>query len=223
MASLSGFFKSPTVAFVNSCKKDQLFSIASHYGIDVPDKCHKEELKGVVLSYLFDQGVLHKSEPRMELAPESESAPAVMDAAGLTFEQRKELLLLQYEQVKMQKRMDKEQELELERLRHNPERMKLDLERSRLQLIQEGKLTPAGLDVSSGVSDLSGGEVAANLRFFQNLMSVTLTPFSLCLNVLLMQRSRLIQIGCLCFRVCSLGEPRKHTQQFVVRTPIMTQ
>ena len=155
MASLSEFVKSPTVAFVNSCKKDQLLSIASHYGIDVPGKCHKEELKGVVLSYLFDQGVLHKSEVEMELAPESESAPAVMEVAGFTFEQRKELLLLQYEQERMnreQKQKGREQEFELERLRQDTERMKLELERSRLQLIQEGKITPAGLGVNSGVS-----------------------------------------------------------------------
>ena len=117
----------------------------------------KRSLKGWFFSYLFDQGVLHKCEPEMELAPGSESAPAVMDAVGLTIEQRKELLL-QHEQERMQKRLG------LERLRQDTKRMKLELERSRLQLIQEGKVTPAGLGVNSGVSGLSGGEGAANLQ-----------------------------------------------------------
>lgn len=79
--------------------------------------------------------------------PVSLSLPAVVQTAGLTSEQQKELLAMQFEQ-KSKLKVDREKQLELEKLqqaekleleRQSTERMQLELEESRLHLISEGK------------------------------------------------------------------------------------
>lgn len=47
----------PSAPFVNSCKKDQLVQIVDHYCVTVTEKMHEDELRNVVLSSLFAQGV----------------------------------------------------------------------------------------------------------------------------------------------------------------------
>lgn len=109
-------------------------------GITVAEKLRKDELQTVVLSSLFDQGVLQGSEKGVreaQLGPSPGSWTAAPHTAGLTFEQQKELLTLQFEQDKLRR----QETLELERLRQSTERMKLELEQSRLQFICEGRLS----------------------------------------------------------------------------------
>lgn len=73
-----------------------------------------------VLPYLFDQGVLLKY------------------VAGMEFYIRAEkLFLLQFHQEKMHRLVDSKEQLELERLQQDTERMEVELERSTLHLIQE--------------------------------------------------------------------------------------
>lgn len=112
MASLSEFLKSPTVAFVNGCKKDQLTAIADHYDI-VVGKGRKDEIRRTVLDALFDQGVLHKGETEAGPDPLLFSVPAGLKAGNLTFEQQKELLVLQFEQEKLRRQMEIDEKLEL--------------------------------------------------------------------------------------------------------------
>lgn len=89
------------MGFINGCEKDQLVEMADHYGIVVAAKNRKEEIRKAVLLSLFERGVLHKSELDAAAAVPAKmpvSVPAVVQTAGLTFEQQKELLALQFEQ-----------------------------------------------------------------------------------------------------------------------------
>lgn len=72
----------------------------------------------------------------------------------------------------MRKLWDKEKEIELERLRQETERMKMDVQRTRLQLIGEGKLLSEGRSRDTGAfvgPGLCGCDVAANLRLLPKL------------------------------------------------------
>ena len=88
MASVSSFVQSPTEAILNSCTKDQLLKLVEHYGIDIGDK-KLEEIKGALRAALIESGVLPAT-VQSNAVVQSVSPPV-----GLTFEQQKELLLLQ--------------------------------------------------------------------------------------------------------------------------------
>ncbi|KAL7391567.1 hypothetical protein ABVT39_011203 [Epinephelus coioides] len=151
--------------FLQGCTKEQLLNIAEHYGVVVAGSKRKDDIKETVLSYLFDQGILQKSELG---AAEAESVAAQGSVlagvqAGLSFEQQKELLAMQLQQEQLrlenrekERKFELEKQLELERLRQGTERMKIELEQTRLQLIREGKL-------SSGVSGLEGSGPLASV------------------------------------------------------------
>ncbi|KAI9535308.1 hypothetical protein NQZ68_002862 [Dissostichus eleginoides] len=110
MASLSVFVDAPSVSFLDDCKKAQLVDIAGHYKIAVVGSKRKDEIKAVIVSSLFEQGVLQKSEFGV-----AGVVPVVVQTAGLTFEQQKELLAMQFEQEKLELRLEQERlQLQLE-------------------------------------------------------------------------------------------------------------
>ncbi|KAI9517248.1 hypothetical protein NQZ68_008507 [Dissostichus eleginoides] len=110
MASLSAFVDAPSVSFLDDHKKAQLVDIAEHYKIAVVGSKRKDEIKAVIVSSLFEQGVLQKSE-----FGAAGVVPVVVQTAGLTFEQQKELLAMQFEQDGLQLELRLEQErLQLE-------------------------------------------------------------------------------------------------------------
>ncbi len=128
--------------------------IADHYGITVAEKNCKK-IKTALLLSLFEQGVLLKVElcaAKVESLSMPVCGPVVVQTVGLTFEQQKQLLALWFDQEKLRRLLEREQKLELdklrqaeklelERMRQNTEKMKLELENSKLQLIREGKLS----------------------------------------------------------------------------------
>lgn len=121
----SGFFDAPSVVFIEAGKKDDLFCIADHFGTTVAEKLHKDELQNMVLSSLFDQGVLQGNEKGVceaQPGPNPGSWTAAPCTAGLIFEQQKELLTLQFEQDKLRR----QEMTELERLRQSTDKMKLN-------------------------------------------------------------------------------------------------
>ncbi len=136
--------------------------IADHFGVTVAEKLHKDELRNVGLSSLFDQGVLQGGEKGVceaQLGPSPGSLTAAPHTAGLTFEQQKELLTSQFEQDKLHR----QETLELERLRQSTERMKLELEQSE-QLICEGMLSSGVFSNSASDTGSGGADIAACLR-----------------------------------------------------------
>ncbi|KAI9533265.1 hypothetical protein NQZ68_025659 [Dissostichus eleginoides] len=121
MASLSAFVDAPSVSFLDDCKKAQLVDIAEHYKIAVVGSKRKDEIKAVIVSSFFEQGVLQKSE-----FGAAGVVPVVVQTAGLTFEQQKELLAMQFEQEKLElrfwqqeveKRLEVEKVLEVEKMK----------------------------------------------------------------------------------------------------------
>ncbi|KAM3582751.1 uncharacterized protein V6R79_025465, partial [Siganus canaliculatus] len=135
MASLAAFFEAPSVAFLKTCKKDELSRIADHFCITVPERVHKDELRDVIVSSLFDQGVLQQREKEVseEQLSQKGSLKVASQVAELTFEQQKELLSMQLEQEKLRR----QEMFELEKLRQNTEKMRLELEHCKLQLMRE--------------------------------------------------------------------------------------
>lgn len=159
---MSGFLAAPLVAFIKACKKDELSGVADHFGI-VAGKLRKDELRNLVLSALVDQGVLPQSEKEVceaQLGPSLESLAAAPHSPGWTFEQQKELLALQFEQDKLRR----QEMFDLEKMRQNTERMKLDLEHSRLQLIREGRLSSCVSSRTASDTGSGSADIAACLR-----------------------------------------------------------
>lgn len=153
MASVALFVQSPSEELFNSLHKEQLLELAKHYDVDLGWKRLKREIKEVLKSVLTDKCVLpvvsdHKDES-------SVSAPV-----ALTFEQQKELLLLQMERDKMS--------LDRERLRHYLEKEKLELEQYRLDLIKAGKL--------AGNAVLNEPEPSTSPKTFDLVANLRLVP-----------------------------------------------
>ncbi|KAI9527350.1 hypothetical protein NQZ68_031488 [Dissostichus eleginoides] len=82
--------------------KAQLVDIAEHYKIAVVGSKQKDEIKAVIVSSLFEKGVLQKSE-----FGAAGVVPVVVQTAGLTFGQQKELLAMQFEQEKLRLEEDR--------------------------------------------------------------------------------------------------------------------
>lgn len=146
MANIAEFVEAPSCGGLNKFMKDQLLRVSDHYKIDISDKrANKEVLKSEIKAFLSDLGVLTLTEEEPcsvleekwpgESVDGSRQWPGMV-AAGLTFEQQRELFLLQ-----SQERIDMER-LWIEQTR-------LDIEKTKLELIKEGKLA-AG---EAGVSD----------------------------------------------------------------------
>ena len=92
MATVTGFVQSPLDELLNSCTKEQLLKLVEHYDIDTGEKRLKEEIKGLLRTALIENGVLQSQSGNVVSAGST--------AVALTFEQQKELLLLQMERDK---------------------------------------------------------------------------------------------------------------------------
>ena len=120
-----------------------LVKIAEYYELDVGDKRMKENIKAIVKANLFETGVLR---PKLQVAAAGlDVSDALLSEVGLTFEQRRELLLL-----------------ETERGRAKTEREKFVVERKRLEL-EDRRLSLGGSETGvsfsprvSGVFDVVG-------------------------------------------------------------------
>ena len=149
--NIEDFFDSPSEEWLDLCTKEQLLKIAEHYEIDIGDKRLKDRVKAILKSNLFEIKVL--TDP--PVGPPV-TALSQMLTSGLTFEQQKELLMIQLDHDKFKLRA----ELDKEKIRQQTEQAKLDMEQTRLSLVREGRLS-AG-DVSRNSSDES--DVLGNLR-----------------------------------------------------------
>ncbi|KAL2094752.1 hypothetical protein ACEWY4_009471 [Coilia grayii] len=137
---IESFIETPRKSYLDSCTKETLLEIASHYRVPISDKERKlkERFKLFLIEALREQGVLLE-EPGPKPASVVEH-----ETVGLTFEQRRELLQLQIEQEKLR--------WNSENSRIALEKAKLDLELRRLDLIKDGKLGMGGSkEVSSSL------------------------------------------------------------------------
>ncbi|KAL7400079.1 hypothetical protein ABVT39_006267, partial [Epinephelus coioides] len=113
----------PSEEALERCTKEQLIKLADHYSVDVGDRKLKGEIKVALKVKLVELGIF-RSVP-VPLAPPAVSLP--VQVQGLTFEQQKELLLLQMEHDKIKFEMEAKKQLELEVIRQQTEKVKLEL------------------------------------------------------------------------------------------------
>lgn len=106
MTTLEEFLRAPSEELLERCSREQLVRIAEHFRMDVSDRRLKENVKNILKENLLEAGVL---QPKLdaggsgvETADVSVSEVGEYWSTGLTFEQRKELLLLQVE-IKIKK------------------------------------------------------------------------------------------------------------------------
>ncbi|XP_036974481.1 uncharacterized protein LOC119030758 [Acanthopagrus latus] len=130
MAEVADFVKAPSEALLDKCTREQLLKIADHYQIEVGDKRLKDAIRSILKANLADMGVLDE---------ESRHLPPLA-ASNLTFEQQKEMLLLQLEHEKVKQRTEIEKQIAIEKMPCEMEQAKLSLQRSRLELIRSGKM-----------------------------------------------------------------------------------
>lgn len=109
MATVDAFVQSPSEELLNSCTKEELLKLVEHYDVDVGDKELKDEVKGVLQAALVKKGVLPG---KMKTLVADVDQSVVSTTVALSFEQQKELLLLQMERDKLS--------IEKERVRHTP-------------------------------------------------------------------------------------------------------
>ncbi|CAL8310705.1 unnamed protein product [Gadus morhua 'NCC'] len=88
-------------------------------------------------------------------------APLAASASDLTFEQQKELLLLQLEHAKTLKSVEIEKQIAVEKLRYQTEQAKLSVEQSRLELLRAGFSGGAASGAQESSSVRPGGGVGA--------------------------------------------------------------
>ncbi len=104
MAGIEDFVAAPCEEFSDHCSKDHLFKIAEEYEeyeldlSSLSDKRWKEAVKAMVRLQLSEKGVLVSKE---EGSGQSWAAQPFSGPSGqLTFEQQKELLLMQFSHEK---------------------------------------------------------------------------------------------------------------------------
>lgn len=124
MASVEDFLRAPSEELLERCSRQQLVKIADHFEIDGSDKRMKENIKAIVRANLLDTGVIRPVFNVVGYGLDVLEWPSASEA-GLTFEQRRGLLLLQTEREK----------LALERLRKEAEIKQFEVEERRLSLV----------------------------------------------------------------------------------------
>ncbi|KAG1932777.1 hypothetical protein F2P79_020923 [Pimephales promelas] len=136
MAGCETFVVAPSEEALEKCTKEQLLKIAEHYSIVVAgDKRIKENIKMTVKAELIERGII--TEEIEDPSPIPTIKP--IQVQGLTFEQQKELLVMQMDHEKLKHELEIKKQIELERIRQQTEKSKLDLEEYRLSLGEEGR------------------------------------------------------------------------------------
>lgn len=125
------FVSSPDQKLLDQCTKDQLLKLAQHYKMTVDARRTRETIQSILQANLQDEGVL--------VADVGKSG-VTTSGSGLTFEQQKELLMLERNKELEKIKYQLEQEIELEKMKCKMEcekeieleKMKLELEREKL-------------------------------------------------------------------------------------------
>ncbi len=115
MSEVEAFITAPSQESLDKCTKEQLLQIAEHYSVEVVgDKRIKETIKSAIKSKLLVAGIVSKTD--FSQSPTTH---------GLTFEQQKEMLMLQLDHEKMKHELDIKKQLEVEKMRQSIEKAKI--------------------------------------------------------------------------------------------------
>lgn len=161
MASkIEEFVSAPSEDLLNDFTKEQLIELAGHYEINLvsQDKRLKDNVKLLLKTELTKRGIL-ASQLSDNL---SDLVDATSTMSHLTFEQQKQLLLIQKEMK--EKMLEVQSRVEMSKLQF--QQQQLDVERYRLKLIKKGKLFLSG-GVEHGVERSMASynsDLVANMR-----------------------------------------------------------
>lgn len=98
--AISAFLEEPSEQFLDRCSNDHLVKIVNHYELEVGDRRVKKIIKANLKVYLYTNKVLSCKDVTGVSADVGDPCPPVQDpVVGLSFEQRKELLLLETERL----------------------------------------------------------------------------------------------------------------------------
>uniref|UniRef100_A0A3B4ZKQ1 Gypsy retrotransposon integrase-like protein 1 n=1 Tax=Stegastes partitus TaxID=144197 RepID=A0A3B4ZKQ1_9TELE len=132
MADVDLFIAAPSEEALKKLKKEQLLRLVEHYDVDVPEKSRRDDIEAALRSSLVEQGFICQNEQVKGAA--AEPFKFSVQTHGLTFEQQKELLLLQLEHDRTKHESEIRQNIEIEKIRQQIEREKLEVEGYRLSL-----------------------------------------------------------------------------------------
>lgn len=132
MAEYEAFTAAPSEEALESCTKKQLLELAEHYSVVGMDRRRKDDIKAALKLKLCELGVLTSGR-----SPPVVCVPA--QTQGLTFEQQKELLLLQMEHEKLKCELEAKKQIELEMIHQQTEKARMELESYRLSLGKDNK------------------------------------------------------------------------------------
>ena len=137
-SSVQEFVNAPSESLLNDLTKDQLLELAEYYEINLmsQDKRLKDQVKTLVKTELIERGILEAKSSEDELTFVS----ATSTQPHLTFEQQKQLLIIQTEMK--EKLLEAQNRIEFSKV--ELQQQQLELERYRLDLIRDGKLPLTG-------------------------------------------------------------------------------
>nr|XP_055062771.1 uncharacterized protein LOC129445823 [Misgurnus anguillicaudatus]XP_055062772.1 uncharacterized protein LOC129445823 [Misgurnus anguillicaudatus] len=177
MASIEEFIKAPSEEKLNSFVKQQLWDLVEHFKIsEVDKKTRKKELRSVVKNWLCKNSLMVVS-PQETKGSDAKGSSDIF--SGLSFEERKEILLMQQLHDRELIKETKQYELEIEKMRNEKvrrqneldfEKVKIEAEKStrdyelqveRLRLGKEGRMSDVG---ERGLGLSEGFDLASNLR-----------------------------------------------------------
>ncbi|XP_056905675.1 uncharacterized protein LOC130534961 [Takifugu flavidus] len=182
MPSVDEFLRSPTWELLKTLKKEQLLKVAEHFDVECPRPSRKDTILSTLKANLVQQKVLP---PVVGSSLEPHKQVSQVEGFGaLTFEQQKELLVLQHQQAVEKEARAKEYAFELEKLKWKVQLREAELkqeqqslERYRLDLIKDGKLS--GPSEGSLSAQSTYFDVASNLRLVPKFSEEDLDTFFL--------------------------------------------
>lgn len=95
MASVEDYLRAPSEELLERCSREQLVKTTEYYELDVGDKIMKENIRVIVKANLFETGA--KRHKLLVAGAGLDVSDVPSNEAELTFEQRRELLLLETE------------------------------------------------------------------------------------------------------------------------------
>ncbi len=133
VSKVEEFISAPSQELLNDLTKDQLVELAGYYKINLvsQDKRLKDNIKSLVKMELIERGVLDSQSSEGE----SQFVNTTSTMSQLTFEQQKQLLLIQTDMK--EKLLEAQNRVEMSKVQLQQQ---LDLERYRLDLIRDGKM-----------------------------------------------------------------------------------
>ena len=167
MASIETFFDAPSEELLERFTKAQLLQISEHYGVAITGK-KKQEVKECLIANLEKDDILQRCAQVVSPSVAKGLPPLVSIVPGLTFDQQKELMLIQLEHERM--KIDKE--LALEKIKMEKQLGEMELQRRKLDLVSAGKLS--GDSVFDGHGSLESG--GASSRPFDIIRNLSLLP-----------------------------------------------